>query len=355
MSQQLDRSKPLWEIWVVEGLEGDRWAILSKAHHCMLDGVAGSDLLSVLMDERPDAEHPPGQRWDPEPRPSALSLLGNSLLDGLRRPREGLRTLRKTLRAPRRLLHDLGDLTEGLATFRKLSKDTVESSLNGPIGPHRRWLWASTTIAEIKKIRDTHGGTLNDVVLSAIALGFRQLLRSRDEPVEGCCVRTLVPVSLRREQERGTFDNRISAMFADLPMDIADPVECLASIRTQMEGLKAHHQPNALETFNALSEFTPPVLLALAARLFAGLEQHAVQTVTTNVPGSRHELYASGRRMLAAYPYVPLTGSVRIGIAIFSYAGHLTFGITGDYETASDIDVLAAGIESAVEELLAMS
>jgi len=355
MSQQLDRAKPLWEIRVVEGLEGDRWAMISKTHHCMVDGVAGTDLMTVLMDERPDVERPPAPHWEPEPRPSSLSLLGDSLAAGLRRPREGFESLRKTLSAPGRLLHDLGDLGESFASFRKTSKREVESSLNGPIGPHRRWLWAGTTIADIKKIRGAHGGTVNDVVLTAITLGFHDLMRSRGEPVAGRCVRTLVPVSMRRESERGTLDNRVSAMFADLPIDLDEPVECLASIREQMEELKAHHQENAMEAFNALTGYTPPILLALSGRLFAGLDQHAVQTVTTNVPGPRQPLFAAGRRMLTAYPYVPLAGSVRIGIAIFSYAGHVTFGITGEYEHAPDIDVLAAGIESGIARLLAAS
>ena len=147
--------------------------------------------------------------------------------------------------------------------------------------------------------------------------------------------------------------NRVSAMFADLPMDIEDPVKCLASIRVEMTNLKDNHQSTAIDTLNSLSEFSPPALLALGARLFAGLEQHTVQTVTTNVPGPRHTLYAAGRELLTAYPYVPLAGSVRIGIAIFTYAGQITFGITGDYESASDIDVLAAGIEKGIADLLA--
>jgi len=353
MSQQLDRAKPLWEVWVVEGLEGDRWAMLSKTHHCMVDGVSGSDLLSVLLDEAPDVQHPPSRPWSPEPRPSVRSLLLGSLADGFRQPRENLRTIGNALRAPGRLLNDLADLTDGLSTFRDLAKDEVESSLNGPIGPHRRWDWARTTFADVKKIRQAHGATLNDVVLSAITQGFRSLMLSRDEPVEGLNVRTLVPVSVRREDERGSLANHVAAMFADLPMDIEDPVECLASIRTEMENLKEHHQAIATNTLNSLTGFSPPALLALGARLFAGLEQHTVQTVTTNVPGPRHTLYAAGRQMLTAHPYVPLAGSVRIGVAIFSYAGQITFGITGDYESAPDIDVLASGIEKGIADLLA--
>lgn len=353
MSQKLDRAKPLWEIWVVEGLEDGRWAMLSKTHHCMVDGVSGSDLMSVLLDDRPDAEHAPGKPWKPEPRPTGRALLAESISHGLRTPRESLRTLGDSLRAPGRLLHDLSDLTDGLSTFRMLAKDEVKSSLNGLIGPHRRWHQATTTIADVLKIRSAHGGTINDVVLAAITQGFRRLMLSREEPIDGMCVRTLVPVSVRGDQERGTLNNRVSAMFADLPIFIEDPVECLKSVQAEMTDLKGHHQSAAANTLNSISSVTPQVVLALAARLFAGLEQHTVQTVTTNVPGPRHTLYAAGRRMLTAYPYVPLAGSVRIGVAIFSYGGQLTFGITGDYESAPDIEVLASGIEAGMADLLA--
>jgi len=355
MSQKLDRAKPLWEIWVVEGLEEGRWAILSKTHHCMVDGVSGSDLLSVLLDTEPGAEHPPSEPWEPERRPSSLALLSDSVVGGIKKPSEGIQNLRKIIGTPARALRELADLTDGLSTFRSFGKSELESTLNGPIGPHRRWRWVSTSIAEIKKIRSVHGGTVNDVVLSAITQGFRTLMLARGEPVDGFSVRTLVPVSVRREDEHDVFNNRVSAMFADLPMEIADPVERLAAIREEMGNLKEHHQAEAAEALNSLSGFTPPAILALGARLFAGLEQHAVQTVTTNVPGPTQTLYAAHRRMLAAYPYVPLAGSVRIGIAIFSYAGQISFGVTGDYESVSDIEVLTSGIEEGISDLLSAS
>jgi WS/DGAT/MGAT family acyltransferase len=355
MSQKLDRAKPLWEIWVVEGLADGRWAMLSKTHHCMVDGVSGSDLLSVLLDSTPDLDHPAGAPWEPERRPSGFSLLADSIAQGFRRPSEGLRNLRKLVTTPARAFRELADLTDALSTFRGFTKTELESSLNGPIGPHRRWCHASTTIAEISKIRNAHGGTVNDVALSAITQGFRSLLLSRGEPVDGLFVRTLVPVSVRSDEERGTLNNRVAAMFAELPMEIADPVERLAAIREEMGNLKEHHQADASETLNSISDFSPPAFLALGARLFAGLEQHTVQTVTTNVPGPRQPLFAAHRRMLEAYLYVPLAGSVRIGVAIFSYAGRLTFGVTGDYESASDIDILGAGIEAGIKDLLSAS
>jgi WS/DGAT/MGAT family acyltransferase len=355
MSQQLDRAKPLWEVWVVEGLEGDRWALLTKTHHCMMDGVSGSDLLGVLLDSEADVAYAANGSWHPEPRPSGISLLRSSLVEGIRTPVDVLRNFQSALAAPGRMLHQLADLMDGLYTYRAFAKSPTESSLNGPIGPHRRWCWASTSLVDINKIRNAHHGTVNDVVLSAIAQGFRALMLSRGEPVDGLCVRTLVPVSVRHEAEQGMLNNRVSAMFVDLPMGVEDPVERLVAIRAEMEDLKEHHQSDAAETLNSISGFTPTALLALGARIFASLEQHTVQTVTTNVPGPRQTLYAAGCQMLTAYPYVPLAGSVRIGVAIFSYAGQLTFGVTGDYEGAADINVLTEGIEVGVQDLLARS
>jgi WS/DGAT/MGAT family acyltransferase len=196
------------------------------------------------------------------------------------------------------------------------------------------------------------GGTVNDVVLAATSKGFRTLMQSRGLEVDGQIVRSLVPVSVRREDERGTPNNRVSAMFAELPVGIDDPVKRLQAIREQMNDLKEKKQAVAAEALTSLSGFAPHLLLALGGRVFARVNQHNVQTVTTNVPGPQQPMFAAGRRMLHAMPYVPLAGSVRIGVAIFSYAGELTFGVTGDYDTAPDIAVLCHGIEEGMEELL---
>jgi len=355
MAQQLDRHKPLWEVWVAEGLEGGGWAMLSKTHHCMVDGVSGTDLLAVVMDSTPTPEREKPEPWIPERQPTGLGLVRNALFDRTISPYEQLRTVRAALRTPPRIVKRVRDVGMGLSTFSSFVGKEVESSLNGPIGPHRRWTWAETTLDKVKQIRAAHGGTVNDIVLSATTKGFRDLLISRGESVTDFVVRTLVPVSVRTENERGTYNNRVSAMFAELPVGLVDPVARLASIGEQMKGLKEHKQAVAAEALTSLSGFTPPLLLALGGRLFARAHQRSIQTVTTNVPGPQRPMYAAGRRMVAAYPYVPLAGWVRIGIAIFSYAGQLNFGITGDWETASDIEVLADGIEEGITELLERS
>jgi WS/DGAT/MGAT family acyltransferase len=355
MSQQLDRTKPLWELWVIEGLADGGWAILMKLHHSLADGVAATDLLSELMDETPSQQRPAPAFWKPEREPSPSELAARALFERMTSPREGLRALRSALETPRRAAHKASDFFDGLGTFRRFTNTALESSLNGPIGPHRAWRWVTTNLADVKKIRSAHGGTVNDVVLAAITRGFRSLLQSRREPVDDLVVRSLVPVSTRGSDEHNVYDNRVSAMFAELPVGIEDPVRCLTALTRQMNELKEHHQSAAGETMSSLSGLAPPMLLALGARLFAGLEQHAVQTVTTNVPGPRQTLYAAGRRMRAAHLYVPLSGSVRIGVAIFSYAGELSFAVTSDYDSAPDTEVLCRGIEQGIADLLAAS
>jgi WS/DGAT/MGAT family acyltransferase len=256
------------------------------------------------------------------------------------------------VRGPRRVARDALEVGRGVLNLRALGAPGRSTSLNGAIGPHRRWDWARSRLADIKQIREAHGGTVNDVVLAAITGGFRDLLLARGEPVEGRVVRTLVPVSVRAQHERGTYNNKVSAMFAELPVEIDDPIARLERIHQQMQTLKRSGQAVAAERLTALSGFGPAMLLALAGRVGTRVPQRAVNTVTTNVPGPQHPLYLCGRRMLEAFPFVPLGGSVRIGVAIFSYDGNINFGVTGDRDSAPDIGVLCKGIEGGIAELL---
>ena len=360
MAQQLDRHKPLWEMWMVEGLEEGRWAILSKTHHAMVDGVSGTDLLSVVMDTSAVPSTPPPDDWKPSAAPSGFELAAEAMLDMARSPYEQLRALRAGTRAPRQAARQLGEVLRGVSNMAGLVRPTPLSSLNGPIGPHRRYAWASTTVDDIKKVRKSLGGTFNDVVLTAITRGFRDLLLSRDESVDRV-VRTLVPVSIRPRDASGkaigdgSYENKVSAMFAELPVGLADPVERLQVVGNQMAGLKDSKQAMAGEALTSLSGFAPPVLLAVGTRLASRAGQRNVNTVTTNVPGPQSPLYVVGRRMLKAYPYVPLAGQIRIGVAIFSYDGQVNFGVTGDFDTAPDIEVLCRGIEDGMAELVKLS
>jgi WS/DGAT/MGAT family acyltransferase len=352
MSQQLDRAKPLWEIWVVGGMGGGRWALISKTHHCMVDGVSATDLLSVLLDaEREPARGALG-RWTARPEPSTAELLALPLGRRLVTPVSAAGAARVALRAPRQAADLALSTLRGTVAMRNLLRAGPSTSLNGPIGPHRRWDWAHAQLSDVKLVRSGLGGTINDVVLAAITRGFRDLLLSRGEPVNDRSVRTLVPVSVRRPGERGVYNNRVSAMFAELPIGLEDPVRRLAAVRTQMDGLKRSQQAVAGEVLTSLSGFAPSMLLALGMRVAFRVPQRSINTVTTNVPGPQQRLFLAGRRMLEAIPYVPLAGQVRTGVAIFSYDGALKFGVTGDYDTAPDIGVLCRGIEAGLAELV---
>jgi diacylglycerol O-acyltransferase / wax synthase len=354
MSQQLDRAKPLWEMWMAEGLGEGRWALISKVHHCMVDGVSGTDLMTVILDRERDPGASRVQSWKPEPAPGGIRLLADAVIERTVSPYEVLRSARAALRAPRQFAGALYDATRGLIGMRGLVRRTPPSSLNGPIGPHRHWSWARSQLSDVKAVRAALGGTVNDVVLACITNGFRRLLLSRGEPIDRV-VRTMVPVSVRSPGERGTYNNRVSAMFAELPVGIEDPRERLASLRAQMEGLKESRQAVAGEVLTSLTGFAPPMLLALGERVATRVPQRNVNTVTTNVPGPQYPLYAAGRRLLEAFPYVPLGGRIRVGVAIFSYDGALNFGVTGDYDTAPDVAVLCDGIEQGMAELVKLS
>jgi WS/DGAT/MGAT family acyltransferase len=319
----------------------------------MVDGIAGTDLLAVILDAEPEPERRPvDDGWQPASAPSDVRLLADALTELVVSPYEQLRAARAAARRPRELISTARTLARGFGSAAGVVRASSSGqALNGPIGPHRRWDWARATLADVKAVRTGLGGTVNDVVLAAITRGFRDLLLSRGEPVDDVTVRTMVPVSVRTPGERGTYNNRVSAMFAELPVGISDPADRLASIRQQMDGLKESQQAVAGEVLTSLSGFAPPMLLALGGRVFGRINQRNINTVTTNVPGPQFPLYAVGRRMLEAFPFVPIAGSVRIGIAIFSYCGQLNFGVTGDWETVPDLHVLANGIEEGVIEL----
>jgi diacylglycerol O-acyltransferase / wax synthase len=356
MAQRLDLTKPLWEWWVVEGLEDGSWALVSKAHHALVDGVSGTDLLAVALESSPEPSAAPTDRWQPPEEPSRLRLVADTVGDYLASPREQLRVVRSWTRAPRQLAFQVAGSAKGLVSMAGLARPRSPSVLLGPIGPHRRYAWAETTLDEVKTVRSALGGSVNDVVLTAVTKGYRELLRSHGEEVDGRTVRTLVPVSVRKPDEKGSYNNRVSAVFADLPVGIEDGVDCLGAIREQMDRLKTSGQAVAAETLTSLSGFAPPLLLAAGTRIAfkaaSGARRTPVETVTTNVPGPQQPLYAVGRRMVAAFPYVPLASPVRVGTAIFSYDGNLTFGVTADFDGVEDIRRLARGIEEGMEELV---
>ena len=358
MSQELDRYRPLWETWIVEGLADGTWAMISKVHHCMVDGVSGTDLMAVVLDPSPAGGEPVPDEWQPEPEPSDTDLVRDAIEETLASPAEMARWMRSGLRRPRRLVTGGREVLDGALSLGRHLQPNVELSIEGSIGPHRRWTWTSATLDDIRTIRTALGGTVNDVVLTAITRGYRELLLHRGDPVDGVVLRTLVPVSVRGTGDR-SLNNQVSAMIAELPVGIDDPLERLEAVRRQMVELKDSHQADAGGIVTELAEFAPPAFLAVGLRtavsVLRRVPQRSVNTVTTNVPGPRIPLYACGREMLDYLPFVPLSYGVRTGVAILSYNGKVAFGLTGDYDTVPDLEVLAAGIDDALAELLARS
>jgi WS/DGAT/MGAT family acyltransferase len=293
-AQHLDRRKPLWEIWMVEGLSEYRWALLSKVHHCMVDGVSATDLMTVMFEDLPP-EHPE-LPWAPGPEPSGAELVVRTLRRQATSPTEQLRIVRAAARRPRQSLAQAGELLRGLSSAAGLLRPMGSSSLTGPVGPHRTWSTAYVHLSDVKAIRTSFGGTVNDVVLAIVSGGLRGLLSSRGEEVEGRTVRALVPVSVRRPGERDVYNNRVSAMFAELPVGIVDPVARLQTVRRQMDGLKQSNQAVAGDVLTSLSGFAPPLLLALGGRLAARSPSLGVQTGVTNVPGPQHGLDPARQR-----------------------------------------------------------
>jgi diacylglycerol O-acyltransferase / wax synthase len=350
-AQHLDRDKPLWEIWAIEGLSESRWALLSKVHHCMVDGVAATDMMSVMFES--DAAPVAAGAWEPAPEPSGTELVLRTLTHRTFNPSEQLRTVRAAARAPRASLVQARDLLRGMTSSASVMRPVGGSSLTGSIGPHRTWSCAHVRLSDVKSVRAALGGTVNDVVLTIVSGGLRDLLEGRGEPIADRTIRALVPVSVRRPGEQGVYNNRVSAMFAELPVGVADPAARLEAVRAQMDGLKQSKQAVAGDALTSLSGFAPPMLLALGTRIAARAPSLGVQTGVTNVPGPQQPLHTLGRRLLESFPFVPLIGHVRISIAIFSYDGGLYFGVTGDYDSSSDIDVLTTGVERSMAALLA--
>ena len=356
MSQALDHQRPLWETWLVEGLEGGRWAVVSKVHHCLVDGVAGVDLVATLLSLTPEAGVEQWQPWSPQPGPAPHRLVRDALGDRLADLGEVARGAAELVRDPDRSLRTAARNVRGAAELLRLADLTPRTSLTGPIGPHRRWTSATADLTDVERIREAFGGTCNDVFLTAVTRGLRDLLRERHELDGVDVLRTLVPVSLRRDGERGQLDNRVAAMFARLPIGVGDPVDRLTAVRTEMQRLKESGEDDATALLVASSGLTPPWLLRLGmgaiTRVVQRTGQRAVNTVTTNVPGPPIPLYLLGHRLVEVHPYVPIAEGIRVGVAILTYDGRVGFGLTGDAATTEDLAVLARGIEDGVRELV---
>ena len=351
-SQRLDRDKPLWEVWLVEGLDGNRFALLSKVHHALVDGVSGADLMTVLFDIGPEPATPPepAQQWHPRPLPSSSQLLAEALLERTTEPGEIVRTVRHAFRGPRQFARNTLEAAGGLgALARGTLRPAPASPYNGDIGPHRRFTWVRVRLDDVKAIKNSLGGTVNDVVLATVTGGLRRHLHARGVSTQDLTLRAMVPVSVRSDLEQGALGNRVAAVMAPLPVWCDNPVVCLDVVRDAMRNLKSSGQAVGAEVLTRIGGFAPPTIMAQATRMAA--RQRAFNLVVTNVPGPQFPLYVQGRKLLDVFPMVPLATNQRLGMALMSYNGEINFGLIADYDSMPDLEDVARHLAEALEAL----
>jgi WS/DGAT/MGAT family acyltransferase len=350
--RQLDRSHPLWEMYLVEGLSDRRFAIITKTHHAMVDGIAAVDIGQVILDPTPEARDTPRDTWTPVPEPSWAELVAGAVADTVKRPSDAWDTVRTGLADLRSTAERLGDAAVGvLAAVRTAARAAPESPLNVEITEHRRYATATSALDDYRRIRKAHGGTVNDVVLAVVAGALRSWLLTRGESVSSVTtVRALVPVSVRSGSETG--GNRVASYVVDLPVGEPNPVMRLAQVSYRMRGHKDTGQAVGAEALVGLAGFAPPTLHGMGARLASSLSRRLFNVVVTNVPGPQQPLYAQGAQMLAAYPVVPLAKGQAVSIGLTSYNGLVCYGLNADRAAMRDVGVLAQCLEDSLAELM---
>jgi WS/DGAT/MGAT family acyltransferase len=340
-------------MWVVEGLDGgDRFAVLSKTHHALVDGVSGIDIMSVLFDTQPQPATPPaeGKRWLPAPMPSRAQLLGEALVERITVPAEVVRGTRALFRGPRRIARAAVDGLAGVGAMARVGLNPApRTPYNERIGPHRRFTWVRMQLSDVKAIKNGLGGTVNDVMLATVTGALGRHLRRRGMDTDGLELRAMVPVSVRSEEARGALGNQVAAMMAPLPVGLQDPVSRIERISEAMAHLKSGGQAVGAQVLTELTGFAPPNIMSQAARVVA--RQRMFNLVVTNVPGPQFPLYMAGRELKDLFPMVPLAPNQALGIAIMSYNGTINFGLVGDYDLMSDLDELADDLHASLAEL----
>ncbi len=354
MSRPLDQNRPLWEMYLIEGLEGGRFAILSKSHHAMVDGMAAVDIGQVILDVTPEPRAMGTDVWRPAREPTSLELFVGGVADSMRSPATVVESVKSGFGDIRETALDVGRNMVGvLSAAATVVRPPAASPLNVEIGEQRRYGTADTSLADYKRIRKAHGGTINDVVLAVIAGALREWLMTRGENLyPRSTIRAMVPVSLRPETDGGASGNQVAAFLCDLPVGEPDPVVRLQRVSFEMGQLKASGQALGAQAIVGITGFAPPTLHAIGARAASGLTRRVWNLVVTNVPGPQFPLYAGGSRMMAAYPVVPLAKSQAVSIGLTSYDGGVYYGLNADRDAMPDVDVLAECIVAALSELV---
>jgi len=349
MSMQLDRARPLWETWIVEGLEGDRFAMITKIHHCMLDGEAGADLGQILLSVEPDSRLPEDvPAYIPRPAPTATELFRDEMVQRASLPFHALRSFRHFSRETENLRDEIALRARAVGELVGWAvRSPSETPVNGPLGPHRNFDWIRMPLDDVKAVRKALGCTVNDVVLATAAGAVRKFLIRRRVRPEEIDFRVSAPVSVRREEEKGRLGNRVSSWIVRLPVGEEDPRKRLEAIRAVTQDLKSSKQALGVEMMMAVAEWTPGILLSLGSRAASG----PINMIVTNVPGPQFPLYMLGAKLVESYPQVPLLQGTGIGVALFSYDGHLFWGLNGDYGMVPDLEDFRRAIEDSFREL----
>ncbi len=351
MSQKLDRAKPLWELWVAEGLEGNRVGIVLKVHHCMIDGIGGVDLLTAMMGERPMDTVPNGQRWQPERNPSTLELMRHELERGLSQSAKLMRTGISAALNPMRTLASLRDAAGGIFEVMSAALQPASETPLNPlcIGPHRRFDWIRFELEDVKEVKRKLGGTINDIVLATASGALRRYLANCGAPVDELNFRAALPVNVRPTERRGRTGNFVSMLLAPLPIDVDSPKERLERVIETTQRLKTSRQSQGTELMEAMGEWTSASWLASIMQLSVPMRSYNV--IVTNVPGPQVPLHFLGAPILESYPMVPLFANQALGIALFSYNGGLHWGLNADWDRVPDLHSLADSLATEFQEL----
>ena len=350
VSQQLDRAKPLWEIWVIEGLEGNRFAMVAKTHHCMVDGISGVDLLAVMLNPTASADFTEGPTWIPRPAPTPLQIFRDEWLRRLREPLELCWETPCSFRSPTRIMSNLWESVSALGeTLGAAARPASPTPINLPIGPHRRYDWLTIDLAAVKAVKDRLGGTVNDIVLATVAGALRSFLEGRRVNVDVLDIRASIPVSIRTDEQRGTLGNQIALWMLDLPVAERDARRRLQKVRENTARLKESRQTLGAQVLAAVSEWTSTTLLSLAVRLTT--RSRPFNLVVTNVPGPQIPLYLLGAELRECYPMLALLPNQALGVALFSYAGKLCWGFIADWDLIPDLHEFVDAIASSFREL----
>lgn len=351
MSQQLDRTKPLWEAWVVEGLENDRFAIIMKIHHCMIDGIAGVDLMAFMFNLAPDPTIGEIRPWEPRPAPTGAELLVGETARRLRTAIDFVSDHRHLVDETQAIAGSIARRAAAVANSLSSGwlKKGVVTPVNQHLGPNRRIGWLETDLQDIKDIKNALGGSVNDVVLTIVAGTMRNYLEERGVDPAHYDYRVMAPVSVRAESARGSMGNQVAMWLVTLPIGEPDPLQRLSEVRAETTKLKTTDQAMGAATLVQLSSGAPLTLVSLGTRLAA--DRRPFNMTVTNVPGPQIPLYLADAQLLATYPFVPLWENHGLSMALFSYAGSMFWGLQADWDLVPDMDRVVELIHESIAEL----